>query len=331
MTYDQVRNSSRALCVSIALAGCQADATETREGIGHCGNLFTNDRYLNVFGGMSSSADFDVDERVLDAIVAIEVLLVNGDTGLCSGVIVGEHELLTAKHCIEQACWGGTSCSAGAVPPAVTSRLVLQRPCTSESPEAVWLHPVLDVALLRKAEWASGSGAHISLLSDNLDTTWIGNFAFLLGFGQTEIGDWGQLRIARERIVAVEEQHIVVDGQGASGACVGDSGGPLLGRGSDGTLRVLGILDDGDPSCTGKDRYTRGDLIAKWSEWDDESILAPEANAEAPQCDGMDEDGECNRGIAMWCVNGVPKVRDCGAIDSVCVESDGRPADCTNR
>jgi secreted trypsin-like serine protease len=51
---------------------------------------------------------------------------------------------------------------------------------------------------------------------------------------------------------------------GKTGACVGDSGGPLLGKTMDGRIEVLGLLEAGSASCTGEDFYTRLDRLKSW-------------------------------------------------------------------
>jgi secreted trypsin-like serine protease len=58
----------------------------------------------------------------------------------------------------------------------------------------------------------------------------------------------------------------VVDGEGRTGACAGDSGGPLLVADSSGQARVAGVLDRGSADCLGLDLYTRIDALADWIE-----------------------------------------------------------------
>ncbi len=68
-----------------------------------------------------------------------------------------------------------------------------------------------------------------------------------------------------ERVTSVEESFIITDGAGVSGACNGDSGGPLLTRDASGELQLAGVLSGGSASCTGVDEYVRADAIADWA------------------------------------------------------------------
>jgi hypothetical protein len=86
----------------------------------------------------------------------------------------------------------------------------------------------------------------------------------LAGYGVSESRGAGSLAFVVEAITRVEESHLVVDGRGTTGACAGDSGGPLLGTTAEGDVRVLGVLDHGDASCTNEDFYTRADRWVTW-------------------------------------------------------------------
>ena len=123
------------------------------------------------------------------------------------------------------------------------------------------------------------------------------------------------LAFAIEEVSRIEQQFVVVDGRGITGACVGDSGGPLLARTDDGSVRVVGVLDDGARGCTGEDFYTRTDVLATWNEF---SSRVPSPPVAPIICEGVDGEGICVRGRAFWCEHGNVRVQDCGAGGNVC-------------
>ena len=79
-------------------------------------------------------------------------------------------------------------------------------------------------------------------------------------------------------------------------ASAGDSGGPLLARGDDGRVRVVGLLDSGHVSCVQDDHYIRVDVLAGWWPFDWRASHAADRG-----CEGLDVEGTCVRGHAMRC------------------------------
>jgi hypothetical protein len=96
------------------------------------------------------------------------------------------------------------------------------------------------------------------------DEVRVGDRATLAGFGLDENGDVGERRFVEETIVEVDDELVVVHGEGESGACTGDSGGPLLLRTASGELRVAGVLSVGSASCVEIDVYQRIGPVADW-------------------------------------------------------------------
>lgn len=177
------------------------------------------------------------------------VMPVTGDA-LCTGVVLPRGWVLTARHCDAGVplLFGSSDASAGRI--AVTS--------TKQ-------HPEYDVMLLELADGGTSSGVTpISLWSGLIDQSWVGVPATLAGVGETQTGALGALRFVDEPVTSVDDIEIRVDGAGKSGACGGDSGGPLLVAAEDGSARVAGVLSRGSQSCVGIDAYTRVDRIREW-------------------------------------------------------------------
>jgi hypothetical protein len=87
----------------------------------------------------------------------------------------------------------------------------------------------------------------------------VGETAELLGYGATSSGSVGTLNSVHETIVGVGTTSIIVDGEGKSGACGGDSGGALVVEGL-----LAGVLTLGSPDCRGIDEYLRVDHMSDW-------------------------------------------------------------------
>lgn len=102
--------------------------------------------------------------------------------------------------------------------------------------------------------------------------SWSGRLVQLAGFGTDVLSPPGPRRFLVETLKRVMEESLLVDGQGKSGACAGDSGGPLLMRARSGAPVVVGILSKGSPSCMGEDIYVRVDKVSSWLR---EHVAAP--------------------------------------------------------
>jgi hypothetical protein len=122
----------------------------------------------------------------------------------------------------------------------------------------------------------------------------IGEHVLLAGFGRTAEGTYGDLHFVAEPIVEVTGHEITVDGEGRSGACSRDSGGPLFGQGPEQPLTLIGVLLNGAPSCMGRDTYQRVDTVADW-------VSETIDSAEQDSCSGLTWEGTCEVGGAHWC------------------------------
>jgi secreted trypsin-like serine protease len=120
----------------------------------------------------------------------------------------------------------------------------------------------------------------LAIATGEITDAWVGSTAQLAGLGQSESGSVGTIAFVSEPIVEVDAASIIVDGQGRSGSCHGDSGGPLLIAGVDGNAQVAGVLSIGEASCTGHDSYVRVDVVRRW--------IGEQINASATGCDTTD-------------------------------------------
>jgi len=137
-----------------------------------------------------------------------------------------------------------------------------------------------------------------------------GDILQLVTFSMHDTANAGRRRFLAEPVTQVTADELMVDGHGRSGACGGDSGGPLLGRGSDGTVRVYGSLVEGSADCLGFDVYARV--------YDSDSFVADHVpgGCDVGACGELDETGRCLGGRAVWCSGGQVLTQACGSSEA---------------
>jgi hypothetical protein len=205
---------------------------------------------------------------------------------ICSGVFIADGWVLTARHCVGSA----------------RERLVVQYAspnslCWTEalSEEVATPEARTDLALLRVPA-SEGLPVGISPHLEPLTVDWRDRWVQMAGFGLSVDGSSGELRFAVASIVNVGTDVVTVSSNGATGACRGDSGGPLLARGDDGSVRVFGILSKGSGSCYGQDDYVQLGAIASFIAEHVTNIADPDVT-----CGVIDERGLCLNGAAIHC------------------------------
>ena len=183
--------------------------------------------------------------------MAIGVLESPTGLALCTATEIAPGWALTAGHC------------------ARSDRLWFRSPSSDLGPTAacsVASHPQHDALLLKLQgePELSSCASPIELVREPLSEELLGGEALIAGTGLTEDESSGELLFLETRVTALNATEIRVDGHGESGACTGDSGGPLLLRDSSGKVRVAGVLDRGSADCLGIDVYVRADVLEPW-------------------------------------------------------------------
>ncbi len=183
-------------------------------------------------------------------------MLAIGNYGFCTGTIITDEWVLSAEHCGispgDQFCVGPNPGNPNICFTIVES---YDHPGGADMTLSR-----LDVPYYQRAPDLEP----LRILEEALHQGWIGEPAEAAGYGQQEDGSSDRREFTDEVIVEIDDDKISIDGQGQSGVCFGDSGGPVMVYDSAGTIRVAGALSWGDPSCVDVDHFTRVDLYYDW-------------------------------------------------------------------
>ena len=210
------------------------------------------------------------------------------DFGFCSGTFISDEWVLTATHCTIAV---GARLCVGPNPLAADVCFTADRVVDNPSADQTLVH--VDAPASSRIPALEP----IPVMTEVIDSTWLGRMAEAGGYGTQEDGSSGEREFTAEPIIDLSGNFVTVDGMGTHGLCFGDSGGPVMVLASDSTVRVLGDLSNGDSSCLGQDNFTRTDLQIAWIE----SITGPTVVHGAP-CGHIGVDGVCvGTGSAAWC------------------------------
>jgi Trypsin len=290
---------ARAVACLLALtvaSGCNGDDTADSVDI-RCPGVETQ----ALVGGGSRATFLGLSEEQENAVVAIQPLEPGDGPMLCSGTLVAPNQVLTAKHCGDSQRMIGARVTVGADLRASSAHL---------SVIAATEHPALDLIMLTLDAVASGAHVMTIATAEEFGPS-DGELVQLAGWGLTTMHAVGERNFAVEEIAHSDSEAIVVDGRGASGGCLGDSGGPLLVRDVHGRPHVIGVLSAGSASCRGVDLYLPLRAAQAWLADVLESSTENTAGGMAEACDSIDAIGRCFGNNALWCRDGSLSAHGC--------------------
>jgi hypothetical protein len=233
--------------VALCVAAAACDLIDGPE-IGDCGEIKVprNTYGSKVYGGTVEPTAMPLAPEQIRAI---------GSLGMCSGTLIAPRWVLTARHCPLEP--GDAFCIGREH----------DRPNVCIQARQITPHPSLDLALIELDEDATrqmGGVTPIPVLDELMECDRLGQTAEAAGYGTTPTTEFGARFFTAEPIVGLWHDSLVVHGHWARGLCRGDSGGPVMVVASDGSVRVAGALSSGDPSCRGRDVFTRTDMVSDW-------------------------------------------------------------------
>jgi V8-like Glu-specific endopeptidase len=297
----------------VLAASCTACDQKPYDGQPYCGDVKT------ATGGIINGVDgFDpVVVPLTDAQASAVGMVEIGGTSMCTGAVVGPSTVLTAAHCLRSS------------PPWIKFHVGRdwRSPLHTYDSTSWDLHPDytvgqvahdLAVVHLTRDPQVDGVGVlnpHVAPVQ-----SLAGQMVQAVGYGHTSYGDssnslkwWVVLEATSETATAY-----IVSGDGTTGTCDGDSGGPLLWKDPAAGVGVYGVLSMGvsGTACLGDSHYTRLD------ETSNSAFLVPYLPSDP--CSGETLQGRCaDASTAIWCQDGSVTTDVCDPGESCQATIDG--------
>jgi hypothetical protein len=248
----------------------------------------------------------------------------------CSATVIAWDAVITAKHCFEDSETG----EYGLPDPTVGFAISGDEEGTLDPEDYfsfdesnVQLHNTLDLALITfpdrpfyQYRGLSPIPANHVPLEEGLYPNLLDTTVEAAGYGETYLDSTDGRYFASVSVELIGSRSIIVNGDRRQGICEGDSGGPLLAAGVDGSPTLIAVVAKGDPCCVGIDQLTRVDPVRQWIDnWSQAQQISPTSATERSRaCWGISELGQCYQGKLRQCIQGERVTTDCQEIASTC-------------
>ena len=248
----------------------------------------------------------------------------------CSATVIAWDAVITAKHCFEDPETGEYGLPDSTVGFAISGDeegTLDPEEYFSFDESNVQLHNTLDLALITFPDrpfydykGLSPIPANHVALEDGLYPNLLNTTVEAAGYGETYLDSTDGRYFASVSVELIGSRSIIVNGDRRQGICEGDSGGPLLAAGVDGSPTLIAVVAKGDPCCVGIDQLTRVDSVHQWIDtWSQAQQISPmSTTTRSRACWGISALGQCYQGQLRQCIQGEKVITPCQELDSTC-------------